>query len=344
MMTGPTTSSTSPGLHLRAVTPQDVEEVCALLAVALPDARITPDVYRWLYLNNPFGPSSNVVWAQDGRIIAHAGLFASPGHLSGRPITVGRTSHAVTARDYRGRGLYGALTRRQLDTLDPAIDLIVGLPTASATAGLESAGVVQRHKAERWFRPREQHFRDLGRMPRQMTAALTRIAFGPGPQAAGDRVDGVPDGVDDLVHDGSEDGIGATAAWWQWRFLQQPSRHYAIHELRADGRLRAACASRVEDLLGLPFLNLMYWQASDEEAAERVLGAAMRDAENHAGVTLLATEGSVTAEWARRCGMRRLPAILDEVSGPVMVAQPPGTAAPLPERRWAVALADYPHL
>jgi GNAT superfamily N-acetyltransferase len=151
------------GLHLRTSTAADRDAVCSLLAEAAgggdsstgdPTAVLTdPAAHDWLYWDNPYGRPHNAVWEDDGRIVAHAGMYPGLGVVEGRTIRIGRIAHVATARGYRGRGLYGALVRRLREDAAGDIDLVIALPTPAAVPGLEGAGVLRRDRAQRWFRP-----------------------------------------------------------------------------------------------------------------------------------------------------------------------------------------------
>lgn len=339
------------GLHLRPATHQDTDAVCRLLAETvgsaadtptshLPPALADPAAHDWLYWDNPYGQPHNWVWADDGRIVAHAGLYPGLGRVEGRILRIGRMAHAVTARGYRGRGLYGSLARRQREALGTDLDLLIALPTAAAIPGLEGAGVMQRDRAHRYIRPIGEDFADLRGVPRPLASTLTRVAFGPLPDADGGPVDAVPDDLDDLAHD-APDGVLADADWWRWRFDAHPVRRYTLYRTTVGGRTTAMISARPTTYLGATFLQLLHWQARDDAAAAGVLGAALAGHPGCVAATLLATDGSTTAEWARRCGMRRLPGMVDETSGPIALAAAAGARAIVPGRHWSISLASH---
>ena len=345
-------SAPSSGLRLREATQQDRDAVCALLAEVAaqtqgeahhsPPALADPKAHDWLYWDNPYGPPINMVWEQDGEIVAHAGLYRHEGLVEGRVVRVGRTAHAVTARPYRGRGLFGTLARRQRSHLGEDLDLLLAMPTAAALGGLEGAGVTQRDRAQRWFRPVGDDLRALSRIPRPLAAAMARVAFGPMPDADGTPMVEVPDDLDDLARAQAVDGCLCDARWWRWRFADHPVHRYDRFELRRpDGRLEAAIAVRPDRYFGALFLQVLHWQARDEESAEKVLGIAMREVPDCVAATVLATEGSAEAGWARRAGMRRLPSLIDDTSGHIAIAADPSSGGMLPGRRWAVSLAAH---
>ncbi|CAN5514282.1 hypothetical protein BH23ACT9_BH23ACT9_13370 [soil metagenome] len=310
----------------------------AQAAPALAD----PAAHDWLYWDNPYGQPTNVVWTDDGRIVAHSGLYPGLGIVEGRILRIGRIAHAVTARGYRGRGLYGALARRQRDALGTDIDLMIALPTAAAIQGLEGAGVMQRDRAQRWFRPIGEDFADLRRVPRPLASTLTRVAFGPPPAADGGPEDEVPDDVDDIAHAQVQgDGVLADADWWRWRFLQHPVHSYRLYRSVRAGRTTAMLSARPITHMGASFLQVLHWQATGAQAAAGALGAALQDHPRCLAATLLATDGSTTAEWARRCGMHRLPSLLDETSGHISLAQAPDAGALVPGRHWSISLASH---
>lgn len=348
----PTDATSTHGLHLRAATYADRDAVCRLLAEVggetsdtpiahAPPVLADPAAHDWLYWDNPYGEPHNVVWTEGDRIIAHAGLYPGLGVVEGRVLRIGRFAHAVTARGYRGRGLYGALARRQREALGTDLDLLIALPTAAALPALEGAGVMQRDRAQRWFRPIGEDFADLRHVPRPLASTLTRVAFGPPPEADGDVITEVPDDVDDLAQADPPDGVLADADWWRWRFLANPVHTYRLHRTSQGGRTTAMIATRPTTYLGAVFVQVLHWQARDADAAAGVLGAALADHPDALAATLLATDDSTVAEWARRCGMRKLPSLLDETSGHISLAAAPGAGAIVPGRHWNVSLASH---
>lgn len=339
------------GLHLRSATAADRDQVCALLASersARPDsptAHVPPALtdavaHDWLYWNNPYGQPNNVVWESEGTIIGHAGLYPGIGRVEGRRIRIGRIAHVVTSRAFRGRGLYGSLIRRQREQLGD-IDLLIALPTASAIPGLEGAGVMRRDRAQRWFRPIGEDFADLRGVPRQLTAAFSRVAFGPPPHPDGQLVASLPDDLDDLAADCVVDGVLADQDWWRWRFLDHPVHTYTLYQTHDGDRTTAMLATRPLNTMGARFLQILHWQARDADAAEKVLGAALVDNADCVAATLLATDGDNASEWARRAGLRRLPSILDETSGHIALAGTARGGAVIPGRHWSVSLASH---
>lgn len=340
------------GLHLRAATYEDRDAVCRLLAETAgssndtptshaPPALADPAAHDWLYWDNPYGQPHNWIWSDEGRVVAHAGLYPGLGIVEGRVLRIGRIAHAVTARGYRGRGLYGSLARRQREALGSDLDLLIALPTAAAISGLEGAGVMQRDRAQRWIRPIGEDFADLRGVSRPLAATLTRVAFGSLPDVDGEPVTAVPDDLDGLAHLGAHDGVLADADWWRWRFDGHPVHTYRLYRAVRGGRTTAMLSARPTTYLGATFLQILHWQARDADAAGGVLGAALAGHPDCVAATLLATDGSISAEWARRCGMRRLPGVMDETSGHIALAASPAAGAIVPGRHWSVSLASH---
>lgn len=338
-------------LHLRTATPADRDAIVALLAEEAAAAHdpVTghappvpdPAAYDWLYWSNPYGEPHVVVWEDGDRVVAHGGLYPGRGVVEGRVVRIGRIAHVVTARGYRGRGLYGSLVRRLREEAVGDLDLVIALPTPAAVPGLEGAGVMRRDRAQRWFRPIGEDFADLRGVPRPLASTLTRVAFGPPPEPGGEAVGGVPEDVDDLARADAVDGVLADRDWWRWRFTDHPVHRYDLVRTTGDGgRTTALVATRPTGQPGARFLQVLHWQAEDAHAAAAALGTALQAATDCVAATLLATDGSETAEWARRCGLRRLPAILDDTSGQIaLAATHPG--AVLPARHWSVSLASH---
>jgi hypothetical protein len=174
-----------------------------------------------------------------------------------------------------------------------------------------------------------------------MANTLTRIAFGAPPRARGEEVGEAPDDLDELAHVGGQDGVLADAQWWRWRFLANPVHRYRLYRTVDASTTTGMLSVRLMSYLGAQFLQVLHWQAADADAAAAVLGAALADHEDCLAATLLATDGSMTAEWARRCGLRRLPSMLDDTSGHIALAATPGAGAIVPGRHWSISLASH---
>jgi GNAT superfamily N-acetyltransferase len=337
--------------HLRTATRADRDAICGLLAESAggpdtptahaPPALTDPAAHDWLYWDNPYGRPHAVVWEDGGRVVAHAGLYPGLGSVEGRTIRIGRISHVATARSHRGRGLGGAMIRRLREEAAEDIDLVIALPTAAAVPGLEGAGVMRRDRAQRWFRPVGEDFADLRGLPRPLALTLTRVAFGPPPDPGGERVDAAPDDVDDLLAAHPVDGVLADAAWWRWRFALHPVHAYELYRVAEGGRTTAVLAARPAAQGAATFLQVLHWQATGAEAAAAALGTALRAHPECVAATLLATDGSDSAEWARRAGMRRLPSIVDDTSGHIALAASGRSGAVVPGRHWSVSLASH---
>jgi hypothetical protein len=130
--------------------------------------------------------------------------------------------------------------------------------------------------------------------------------------SAGDarEVEDVPDGLDGLwgvTHSSGEWGIVKDETWWRWRFGSHPHRVYRFFEVRENGLLRGAAATRSVTRGGARIEYVLELLAADEDAARAVIGSVARSSPSAAALLVRATRDSPLAQWASASGFRRVP-------------------------------------
>lgn len=306
------------GEVLRAVERRDVEDVCALIGRALPEAPARdPAVYAWRYLDNPFGAPSCWLWEADGQPIAHAGGFRVPGHVSSRDVVFLRSGDAVTDADHLGRGLHGTLARRRDETAAAGGCAATVSLTPDGMPGLGPAGGVHVGAVDVWVSAADaERLARITNLPPPIVQALSRVLFGTLP-ADGEEVDGPPDGLADLVEDPSRCGVRRGPEWWRWRYADHPAVTYRWFAVRRGGRLVGACVTGPGRLFGQDFVRVLEAYATDTEAARHLLGTALAEPGAVVGASCAALGGSRTATIASAAGFLRIPSTL--VPRPVSV-------------------------
>jgi hypothetical protein len=355
-------------LVLRAGEPADTERICALLGAVFPNnPKARPEVYRWQYWENPFGPPSVWVWEDAGELVGHGGLFPVPGLLDGRRVLLGHAADAATAASHRRHGLYVRLNRLRYDTAaNQTMVATMSLPNPDAWPGSAGAGLTQVGRVGAWVRPLDDGWlAECLRIPSMAAAVLRRAAF-PSWRAVrgGELVLGLPDGLDNLWERNrhwSPCGISRDEAWWRWRYAAHPDLPYTYAVLRRSGRLAAAAATRVVGGSGGgvaagkagrfhpgwssgKLLYIMDLLADDEDAAAGVLQAAVGGAPDVTAVVVLALPGTQLAHLAVAAGLRRLPRLLEP--RPMLLGVVAGTErnGDLALRPWTISWGDHDHV
>lgn len=336
-------------LVLRPAGPDDTEALCELIGAVFPDnPKRDPNVLRWQFWDNPEGHAVSWVAERDGRLVSHFAVLPVPATIAGRAGRLAKPADAATLPEAQGRGLMGRLAREVFTACaDRDIPITMCLPNFRARGALEKIGMVEVARLRAYVRPLDDRWvASRAHVPASLVGIGRRVVFGGLADPAGERVDDVPDGIDELeartrrVH---ATGVVHHAAWWRWRYLDAPF-DYRIHELREGGRLVAAAASRVRDGYGARFVNLLDLVADSDDAARRLLACVAEDREDAVGIATLALPGSRIAALARTGGLRPLPARLEPQ--PVILglfANDPTVPAP-PATSWEIAWCDHDHV
>jgi GNAT superfamily N-acetyltransferase len=337
-------------LVLRPAGPEDTEALCALIGRVFPDnPKADPDILRWQFWDNPFGRAASWVAADGDRLVCHFAVLPVPARLGGRRIRAAKPADAATDPDYRGQGLMGRAAAAVFEECRSRnIPVTICLPNFRARGALRKIGMVEVARVSAYVLPLDDAW--LARRfhaPRALAALARRAVFASRRPPGGLRVDGPPDGLDELWSQTAEsvpNGIVHDAAWWRWRYVQRPAGDYRFHEVRRDGELLAAAASSVRDAFGGRFLHLLDLQAVSAPAAQAVLAAAVRDAPDAHGAATIALPGTRIAELVAACGFRRLPRRLEPNEQVLGLFHNDPSVGDLSDRSWSVGWTDLDHL
>lgn len=342
-------SAPADDLTLRPAGPADTDALCELIGAVFPDnPKSDPDVLRWQYWDNPEGHAVSWVAERDGRLVSHLAVLPLPATIAGHPGRLAKPVDLATLPEVQGRGLLGRLAREVFAACaDRDIPITMSLPNVRARGALEKVGVVEVARLRAYVRPLDDQWVGArAHLPAALVGLGRRAVFGRLPDPAGDRIDEVPAGIDDLearTRRAHATGVVHHAPWWRWRYLDAPF-DYRVHELREGGRLLAAAASRVRDGYGARFVNLLDLVADSDDAARRLLARVVEDREDAVGIATLALPGSRIADLARTGGLRPLPSRLEPQ--PVILgvfANDPTVPAP-PASSWEIAWCDHDHV
>jgi GNAT superfamily N-acetyltransferase len=334
---------------LRRGTPADDEAIRALLAQNFPDnPKRLAEFTRWQYWDNPFGMTRSWLYEAEGRVVAHWAAVPVPMVLDGADVVGAKGVDGATHSDWRGRGLFRSLGEAmRADCGEHGVPVILSHPNPNAARGVEQAGGQLIARVPVYVLPLDDTW--LARrfhLPRPVSVALRRVAFGARGAVIGEQVAGVPSGLRALWEVAGADtvnGIRRDASWWAWRYAARPGGEYRCYAVRASGRLRGAAVVTERDAFGARFLFVLELLAADDEAARGLSAAIAEDAGDAVGAALAALPGTRLAGHAARAGFRRLPRALEPHPFRFMAIDCAGLGD-LTKRDWAMAWGDLDHL
>lgn len=347
-------SEAPPGLRLRAAGPDDDEALRTLNESAFasnPKAR--PEVTRWQWWENPFGPTLAWVWEDDGRIVAQYVAYSVPGRLDGNDATLTIGVDAAIAPTHQGRRLFTPLSEA-LYADAVARDLpLIAYPNERSVRGIARAGWQEVAALGVHVLPLDDRWlADRLHLPRPVVTATRRLALRtPSPRRPMTTavVASAPESVDSLWPRAAPpggSGIARHSRWWRWRYDQHPDHPYrCITATDPAGQLCGVAAVRTRDDLGGRFHCLLELLVDGPDAARSIVQAIVDGAVGPAdGIALTAVPGSPLAAHASAAGLRRLPARL--LPRPIHFgAVPHPRLLPDPASlRWSTSWGDLDHI
>jgi GNAT superfamily N-acetyltransferase len=317
--------------------------------------------WEWQYLRG--GRGSIVVVADDaGTIAGYYHVIVFDMRYEGRPATAAMVQDVATLAAYRGRGIFRAMGGFALERLrERGVDFIDTVPNAKSlpsflrdhaytVAGRVPVRIAPldpgRVLAERGRLGAAG--RILGGLAGMLHRALRRR---PPRLAPSDRIvrlthaDARVEAVAAAFADAVPIGLRRTAAYLEWRFVEKPTREYALSGVERDGGLVAYAVTRTLPVFGMPCVVVMdVGAASGEDDALLALLAARLEAERTAGAALAVVVGlHPFLGRLGRLGFVRVPERvnprpLDLVCKPLASHVGPDLVDPT---RWHVTLADW---
>ncbi|MGH9063888.1 MAG: GNAT family N-acetyltransferase, partial [Acidimicrobiales bacterium] len=131
-------------LVLRAAGPDEDDSIRAVIAESFPDnPKARPEIVKWQYWDNPFGPTRAWVWEDGGRIVAHYTGYPVPAVVAGRPAVLAVGVDAAVLPGYQGRGLFKPLSRALYEDCGRhGMPGTICFPNANSVRGITAAGWV----------------------------------------------------------------------------------------------------------------------------------------------------------------------------------------------------------
>ena len=301
-----------PSWRIREATPADHPAILASIPEILSEteaqkaAGFSPDAWRWQYVQGEHQPI--IILADDGGRICgyyHAVLFTM--RYNSRRAIASMEQDVATLKAYRGQGVFAAMTgfldeRKK----ERGVDFVYAFPNArSLHQVITYHGYVLVARVPVYVRPLDMptvlasRLGAAGRVLGTLGAPLYRALFArshpvePGEEVV--RVERFDRELAALARDfGAAVPIGLerTERYLNWRFVDKPTREYAIWVLRRGGRPVAHLVTRPAPLFGVRCAMLMDFgcRAGGEDALFRLVAARLA-AEQAEGTALGVTMG-----------------------------------------------------
>ena len=336
--------ATSTDVAIRSYRDADEPEVLELVRGSLgegPAGSRPPEYFRWKHLENPFGRSFMLVAECDERIVGFRALMRWRFAAGDRAIEAVRPVDTVTHPDYRGRGVFSALTRMALDSLHGEVDLVFNTPNPNSLPGYVKMGWQVVGDVPVRVRIRRPARFLAGRLRRGREAAETAperpsVAA---PKAAEVLADGGP--VDELIARAERPTTRyvtpRSLGFLRWRYGSAPVLDYHAVTVERGGALAGACFFRLrrqDSVWGASVADLIVADGDGRTASELLRAA--RQAADVAYVAGTFAPGT-TADAAFRRWTFRAPHGITLVANP---RRPDLTLDPLTLSSWALATGD----
>lgn len=301
-----------PSFSVREAQPADYERLLACIPDILRETEgqktsaFSRAMWEWQYLGTE-RPPLIVIAEDEGKICGyyHAIFFTMRYH--GRRTIGSMEQDVATLPAYRGQGIFRTVAAFLFDRKQQmGVDFVFAFPNA------KSIGNMIRHHAYVLVARVPVYFcpLDLGRVLSSRLGGLGRLVGGlagplyralrmrPLPLLPGEtveRLERCDASVEELARGFAEVvpiGLERSARYLDWRFLDKPTREYALWGLRRGGRLEAYVVTRRAALFGADCALLMDFgcRPGGEDALRRLIAGRLRE-ERVAGATAAVTMG-----------------------------------------------------
>ena len=345
-------------LKLRRAGFDDDQSMRALVAASFPgNPKVSADMTRWQWWENPFGETLAWVWEDDGSIVAQYVAFCAPGWIAGKRTTVTLGVDAAVDPAYQGRRLFTPLSEAlYADSVARGWPLYA-YPNEQSWKGISRAGWIEVSRPSVYVLIRPGGARWLAsrlKLPAAVSPAIgmaARVGFRPRKPKGGPHAVAVlsspPQDVEELwtaVASAEESGLERGANWWHWRYDAHPDKPYRFIEARRGGQLAGAAAVVTREELGGRFICLLELLARDDDSARAVVAAIAGGSVGESdGIALTATRGSRLESLARVAGLRKVPGRLQHRPIRFGVVPQPDVVPDPTALRWATSWGDLDH-
>ena len=336
---------------LRQTGPDEAERVAAFLRSIFPDnPKGDPDVLRWQYWENPWGPASSVVFEEDDEILAHCVAFPVGGRFRGEERLLTKGADGATSPTARGRGLYRAVaTEAYAEAGRRGYPVNLATPNEKSVRGTTQAGMELISQVPLWVLPLDDAW--VASQAKGLPVALARLGrravFGSrGPAAAHG---GLPDPDEAAalwrdLDDGVTQGLLRDERWWGWRYARPGAAYEAVTVRGAGGQLDAIATALVREAPEGSVLYLLDLLARTDDAARTCVDTLVADRDDVVALLAAALPDTAHERALRAARLRRIPDRLTSRRGYVgLVHNQPGLGT-VTDGPWQVSWADFDHL
>lgn len=336
---------------LRQTTPSEADRVAAFLRSIFPDnPKGDPDVLRWQYWDNPWGPVSSVIWEEDGEILAHCMAFPIGGRFRGEERLLTKGGDGATSPTARGRGLYRTVAAEAYaEAGRRGYPVNLATPNEQSVRGTTQAGMEMIGQVPLWVLPLDDDWiasRAKG-VPVGLARLGRKVAFGTRGAPTGRREFPDPTEAAALwrdIDDGITQGLLRDERWWHWRYARPGATYEAVTVRGAGDRLDGVAVGIVRDAPEGPVLYLLDLHARSAAAARAVVDTLVADRDDAVALLAVALPGTAHEQALKAARLRRIPDRLTSRRGYVgLVHNQPGLGT-VTDGPWHVSWADFDHL
>ncbi len=298
--------------RVREATPADADAVCTCMTEILAETGgqkgpgFGAPLWTWQYVNGAH-PALVVVAEEGSRFLGYYHVPIVNLIVRGRPVLGAVVQDVATLAPYRGAGVFREMGACALEGMRKrGVGLIYTFPNHRSLPSFKrNHGYTVITKAPvrilpldvgAVLRTRLGAVGALGGAP--VAAALSAVARRMGRLESGEELVSITEPDEELAAiardfaSGVSAALDRTAAYLKWRFLEKPTREYAIHGLRRDGRLVAYVVTRLAPLFGTTCAMVMdLGCARGEESALLRLVSTHLQARREEGAALAVTMG-----------------------------------------------------
>jgi GNAT superfamily N-acetyltransferase len=320
---------------------QDEPGVLDLLTASLgegPAGGRAPEFFRWKHEDSPFGRSLMFVAEADGRIVGLRAFMRWEFRSGESTLHAVRAVDTATHPDYQRLGIFSALTREALNSLD-GVDFVFNTPNEKSLPGYLKLGWSVVEEIPISLRVRRP-LRFIGRL-RGSRGSADQALDRPSVQAeVGEAV--LQDELSALLDEAAAPDLRLSTdrhlAYLRWRYSSAPFLDYRVVSEERAGRVVGLAIFRVRPRGRL-------WESTIAEvivapgdaSAARSLFRKVVAASHVDHLTCSFPRSSDAARAARRCGFLPTPGGMTFVVKPLRSEVDPDPTA---YRSWALSLGD----
>jgi hypothetical protein len=279
--------------------PQDSEAILTLFREAI-QAPIEPDVWKWKYSDNPFGPS--VVWvgadlADEKKLGGQYAVIPTDLIIGGTRVPAAQSVDTMTHPNYARQGMFTELARRTYATCaERGVQVVFGFPNDNSYPGFVKSLSFRNIGNVRFLVRPSRYERLLSmRMPKILSRTLapllnlgTTLIYGALRATASsnngwravsyDYSDPEINSRLDALAGHSEFGAHRTAAYLKWKFADRPDQKYVTTLIEKNGELMGLAVTKLRlGQINKGYIGIVVARSPSPKLFRRIVAAAERD-------------------------------------------------------------------